>query len=162
MAEHSLASSATGGAAKACEPDGGLTPDVGKCSGGTDCSPLATPGYADATIQVLHQALQAAQSTEDGHRLDALAHALKQLSDQCHANAVRLAGLELEQSDHPLFELLRTVETQRARTIADAVHSVSRYVEECALGDLGRPEIKASWLSLWTSVSTPTRQLKGS
>jgi hypothetical protein len=134
--------------------------DGDRCLAGADRSPLSTSKYVDATLQALHQALRTAQSiaAEDGPRLDSLASALKRLADHCHENAVRFTRIEFEQGGHSLAEQVLAMERQRARTIADAVHAVSKLVQGRALGDLEQRELNASWLRLWASVAALPRQ----
>ena len=135
----------------------GLLPDADALPSvkGIHCRALSTDGYAAATFTVLHQALQAVQVGQAGPRLDALASALQRLFHQCNENASELAGVAFASEWHPLTRRLLELETQRARTIADAVHTVWVYVRGRALGDVDQGELNAAWQRVWNSIAIP-------
>lgn len=122
-----------------------------------DLSTLSTAGYDAATFAVLYQALQAIQVAQAGPHLDALASALRCLFDRCDRNASILASIALEGGRHPLTEQLLWVEAQQARTIADAVHIVWAHARGCALGEVDRQDLNASWARVWAAVAAPSR-----
>lgn len=161
MSKHSLTLGADVEGVRAGQQGHGHAVDEGEIVAGTDSSAEPTTVPADEVLNVLHQALQAAQSADCCPLLDNLAGTLRRLFDHCHANAVRLADIEFEQGAHPLGEGLCALEIQRARTMADAVHAVWKFVEQRALGDLAQRELDASWLRLWASVACPPRTRTG-
>ncbi len=124
---------------------------------GVGCAVLSTANCEDAIVGVLHKALGTVQAGQSGPNLDALASALQRLWLVCEERVAHLSSVELEQSAHLLTDSFVRAELQRARTLADAVHSVATFVRGRALGELDQGELNESWLRLWDSVSLPSR-----
>ncbi len=121
----------------------------------------STTCYEVKAIEALHQALEVMNRIESGPRLDALAVALKRLSQQCNDYAEALAGERQEHHAGRPEEAAQVDQAQRARTVADAVQAVSALAQGRALGELDNGSLQATWLRVWDTVALAQRPPSG-
>jgi hypothetical protein len=111
--------------------------------------------FTAAIFLLLHGALRAGQGEPVGWKLDELASALEDLFVQCSDFAAKLAAAEAGKAgpDQLCLSFCQGIDSQQAKTLADAVNAVSTVVKARALGNVDQAELHAAWRHVWTSVT---------